>query len=389
LRGGILRALVFDPFAGISGDMTLGALLDLGLPEAWLRALVTDLGLGNIAVDITKVQRCGIACTKVDFELPHEHTHRHLQHVLDIVNRANVSPLTRTRAADAFQRIATAEAEVHGTTIEKVHFHEVGALDSILDVVCVMAGVEQLGLETFFTRPVAMGSGWIEIEHGKYPVPAPATLKILEGIPVTGLDLAGECTTPTGAALLAALTNGNTAPAAIMPIRTGFGAGTRDPKDRPNCLRAVACEVQDGEAGLFLMQTDIDDMSPEFGPPALDALLGAGALDAVVTPVTMKKGRAGIRLEALVPQHALDAVLTTLFRTTSTLGARYWPVTRPALPRLESVLNWRGQVIRRKTVRLPDGTERSKPEYEDIVRAAEALGLTPYEVRIALEKEQP
>jgi uncharacterized protein (TIGR00299 family) protein len=369
--------------------MALGALLDLGLPAEWLRGFVAQLGVGEPGVRIEKVKRRGIQCTKVDFDLPQEHTHRHLRHILDIIQKSHANERVKRRAEDAFRRIAAAEAEVHGTSIEKVHFHEVGALDAILDVLCVTAGVAELGFEACFTRPVAAGSGWIEIAHGRFPVPAPATLKILEGIPVTGLDLAGECTTPTGAALLATLTGGRPAPDTLVPERTGFGAGTRDPEDRPNCLRVMACEVQAEQGQLYLLQSDIDDLSPEFAPGAQDALIGAGALDAVVVQLTMKKGRPGMRIEALVPGAALERVMDTLFRTTSTLGARYWPVTRPALPRREHTRTWRGQVIRLKTVTLPDGSRRSKPEYDDIARAAEALGLTPWEVRIALEKEEP
>jgi uncharacterized protein (TIGR00299 family) protein len=382
-----MRALIFDPFAGISGDMMLGALIDIGLGEDWLREFVASLGLGEIGVRVEHVRRRGIACASVAFELPHEHAHRHLRHVIDIIDRSSASESVKARAKDAFQRLAVAEAAVHGTTIEKVHFHEVGALDAILDVLGAMAGVEALGFDAFFTRPVAVGSGWVDMAHGRFPIPAPAALKLLDGLELTGFDLAGECTTPTGAAILATLTKGNRVPAGVVAQRSGFGAGARDPEDRPNCLRLIAATLSETAETLHLIQTDVDDMSPEFAPPAQEALLEAGALDVVVYNVSMKKGRPGLRIEALVPAEALDAVIETLFRTTPTIGARHWPVIRPALAREEEVVHWRGQQIRRKRVRLPDGAERTKPEYEDIVRAARALGMTPFEARRALEEE--
>jgi uncharacterized protein (DUF111 family) len=176
-------------------------------------------------------------------------------------------------------------------------------------------------------------------------------------------------------------------PAGVVAHRSGFGAGSRDPEDRPNCIRLIAATLSETAETLHLVQTDVDDMSPEFAPPAQEALLEAGALDVVVYNVSMKKGRPGLRIEALVPAAALDAVIEALFRTTPTIGARHWPVVRPALAREEEVVHWRGQRIRRKRVKLPGGTERTKPEYEDVVRAARALGMTPYEARRALEDE--
>ncbi len=376
-----MKALIFDPFAGISGDMLLGALVDLGLDGEWLKQFVRDLGLGDITVHVERSKRRGIDSGRVYFDLPHEHAHRHLRHVVEIIDRSNASAITKERAREAFTLLAKAEAEVHGTTIEKVHFHEVGALDAILDVLCAMAGIEQLGFEEFFTRPVAVGHGWVDIEHGRFPVPAPATLKLLDGIAVTGENLPGECTTPTGAAILATLTHGRKAPDAYRVLKSGYGAGTRDPEDRPNVLRLIACEIEPAGESLYVVQADVDDLAAEYVPQAQEALLRAGALDAVISNVAMKKGRPGLRFEALVPAARLDAVLEALFASTTTIGARYWAVQRPALTRTESEIEWRGQRIRRKEVRLPDGTIRSKAEYEDVLKAAEALGVSALEVR--------
>ncbi|HSL69020.1 MAG TPA: nickel pincer cofactor biosynthesis protein LarC, partial [Longimicrobiales bacterium] len=308
-----MKGLIFDPFAGISGDMTLGALIDLGLPAEWLRDFVAALGLGNVSVTIERANRRGIACGRVFFDLPHQHEHRHLRHIVEILERAPLTDTVRARALEAFTRLAAAEAAVHGTTPDQVHFHEVGALDAILDVCCSMAGVEQLGFEEFFTRPVCLGSGWIEIEHGRFPVPAPATLHLLAGFAVRDAGLEGECTTPTGAAILATLCQGKAAPAEYRILRSGFGAGSRDPADRPNCLRLIAGELEPlKQDRLFMVQTDIDDLTPELVPSAQDALLEAGALDAVVQSVGMKKARPAVRLEALVPEPSLQRVLYAL-----------------------------------------------------------------------------
>lgn len=385
-----MKALLFDPFAGISGDMTLGALVDLGLPAAWLRDFARSLGIGPVEVVIERVMRRGISAHAVRFELPPEHAHRHLRAILEIVEAADAAVTVKERASQAFRRIAAAEAEVHGTSIEHVHFHEVGARDAILDVLCAMAGVEELGFAAFFTRPVSVGRGFVDIAHGRYPLPAPATLRILEGLPVRDPGFEGECTTPTGAALVATLTGGAEPPMELRPLRSGFGAGWRDTEDRPNCLRLVACEVggERGEA-LFLLQADVDDLAPEYAPAALDALLGAGALDAVLLALGMKKGRAGQRLEALVPAARLQEVMETALTATPTLGVRYWPVQRPALPRREEEVTWRGQRIRLKVVALPGGGSRAKPEFDDVAAAARALGRPPHEVRSALERELP
>ncbi len=388
-----MRALIFDPFAGASGDMILGALVDVGLSPAWLEGFVASLGLADVRVVVERTTRRGIDCGRVHFELPAQHAHRHLQQVLEIVDGSAAAPAVKAKAGEAFRRLAQAEAKVHGTSIERVHFHEVGALDAILDVLCAVAGLAELGIERCYTRPVQLGRGWVEMEHGRFPVPAPAALELLHGLPVRDDGFEGECTTPTGAALLATLTEGRSAPGDYTPLRTGFGAGGRDPEDRPNCLRAIVADVADATAGgasgrLLLVQADVDDMPPEYLPAVQDAVLAAGALDAVLLPLGMKKGRLGTRLEALVPEASLEPVLGALFRESSSIGARWWPVTRPALARSEETVEWRGQRVRRKRVRLPDGSERAKPEHDDVVRAARAVGMSPYAARLELEERE-
>jgi len=383
-----VRALVFDPFAGISGDMILGGLLDLGLPLEWLQKFVADLNLGAIEVGVERVQRRGIACNLLVLRLPHEHAHRHLKDIVRIIEGTGVRPEVRDRAIHAFTLLADAEAEVHGTSRERVHFHEVGALDAVIDVLGAVAGCAELGFEEFYTRPVTLGRGWAMMEHGNFPVPPPAVLKLLQGIPVRDPQFEGECTTPTGAAVLQALTGGKAPPTTFVPRATGFGAGTRDPGDRPNCLRLVAIDATAGDAEeLLVMQTDIDDLTPEYVPPLMDGVLGAGALDCAVTPLVMKKGRAGIRVEVLLRPEHRHAVAAELFRSSSSIGVRSWAVQRTALQRREETVEWRGHALRVKRSSLPGGGERAKPEFEDVVRIATELGMTPFGVYQALLSE--
>ncbi|MDB4950680.1 MAG: putative nickel insertion protein [Gemmatimonadetes bacterium] len=373
-----MRGLIFDPFSGISGDMTVAALLDAGLPLEWLQGFVKDLALGDIRVDAEKVDRLGIRCTRLLLELPHEHAHRHLHHVVKIIEGTGVPAEVRDRAVNAFTLLAEAEAEVHGTTPQKVHFHEVGALDAIVDILSAVAGCAELGVGAFYTRPVALGRGWVDMAHGHFPVPPPATMKLLAGVPVTDPDFQGECTTPTGAALVRALSGGVEPPAVFVPVRDGFGAGTRDPRDRPNCLRVVLIDEPGSEAAtVLLVQCDVDDLSPEYVPPLLEAVLKAGALDCTAMPLLMKKGRPGVRIEALAPAPKLEQVRAAMFQAGTSIGVRFWPVRRETLARSVETVQWRGQEVRVKRSKLPGGGERAKPEFEDVARAAERLGMTP------------
>jgi pyridinium-3,5-bisthiocarboxylic acid mononucleotide nickel chelatase len=375
-----VKSLLFDPYAGISGDMTIGALLDLGLPLEWLRDFVARTGIEGVRVDAERVDRRGIACTYLKLELPHEHAHRHLSDVVRIIDGARVGGEVRDLAVRAFTLLAEAEAEVHGTTPEKVHFHEVGALDAIVDVLGSVGGAHELGFRRFHTRPVALGRGWVDMEHGHFPVPPPAVVKLLEGLPVADPDFQGECTTPTGAAILRALTGGDPPPAGFKVVRSGFGAGTRDPDDRPNCLRLIEIEGGASREELVMLQSDLDDLPPEYAALLVDAALEAGALDCTLTPLVMKKGRPGVRVEALATAGDVEAVRAAIFRNSSSLGVRHWVVERSALARQEEVREWQGQQVRFKRASLPGGGEREKPELEDVVRAARATGRPPYEV---------
>ena len=380
-----MRIAIFDPAAGISGDMTLGALLSLGLPVSWLEELPARLGVRDVRVAVRDVRRSGVLCKQVEFEIPEQPHGRHVGELVQLVERAPISDWVRTRAVRAFQLIGEAEGRVHGVSPEKVHLHEVGAVDAVLDIVGSIEGIERLGVESVYHLPVAVGKGWIEAAHGRLPVPAPATAILLEGLEIAaGGPVEGEATTPTGAALLRVLSAG-APPDRWRLVGSGWGAGQRDPKPYPNALRILVAEAA-GEAGrVVLLATDVDDMSPEYVEPLRQALVGAGALDVQTWPVQMKKGRQGFRVEVMAPEALADAVTAELFRHSTTAGVRRWFAERATLPRHQLTVRLDGVAVRVKV--LDGGNVRVKPEYDDVLAAAKALGRPPIDVARAVERD--
>jgi uncharacterized protein (TIGR00299 family) protein len=374
---------ILHPFSGISGDMTLGALISVGLEPEWLHALPARLGLDGVTVEIRDVKRAGIACTKVDFGIPPQPHGRHLKHIREILARADAPDPVKRAADAAFTLITEQEAAIHGTTPERVHLHEVGAVDAILDILGSIWGFHLIGVSSVYCGPITTGDGVVTAAHGTMPVPAPATMKLLEGHVIkTGPVGAGELVTPTGAALVRVLSAGPE-PSSYVPKRSGFGAGTKEFPDRANALRIVLAEpVTDGKGveELHLLTCEVDDMSPEYLASAADRLRAAGALDVVLQPVIMKKGRAGTRVEVLAAPHAADALETALLAETTSIGVRRSIVRRRALSRDESHVTVLGHSIAVKIVELPDGRRRGKPEFEDVQRVAAATGRTPHDI---------
>jgi uncharacterized protein (TIGR00299 family) protein len=371
---------ILEPFSGISGDMTLGALVDLGLSHEWLRALPARLGLDGVTVRVERVQRAGIDCAKVGFEIPPQPHGRHLRQIREIVQHSDAPALVKKRADEAFTASATVEASIHGVPVERVHLHEVGAVDAILDVVGSIWGLEELGVREVYCGAISTGDGTVRSAHGMLPVPAPATLRLLEGFLVRpGPAGSGELVTPTGAALVRVLARGEP-PQSYVVVRSGYGAGTKDFADRPNALRITLAELasagSDRVEDLVLLAADVDDMEPEYLAGAADALRAAGALDVVLFPSLMKKGRPGARIEVLARSVDAEALERTLFAETTTIGVRRSRVQRHALPREMQSVNVRGQSVRMKIVSLPDGAHRVKPEYDDVARLAEVTGIT-------------
>jgi pyridinium-3,5-bisthiocarboxylic acid mononucleotide nickel chelatase len=373
-----MTVAILDPFSGISGDMTLGALVAVGLDPEWLKALPGVLGLDGVTVRVQEVLRGEIVCIKVDFDIPPQPHGRGLEEIRALVAAAPVPPRVRERADQVYRAIAVAEAEIHGSTPEEVHFHEVGAVDAILDVVGAVWGFELLGIERVYCGAIQAGDGFVRAAHGMLPVPAPATLKILEGFPIRpGPEGAGELVTPTGAGLVKVLAEGPP-PATYVPLRSGFGAGTKDPVGRANALRIVLAEAGDGHGveALVALAADVDDMSGEHLADAAERLREDGALDVVLLASTMKKGRPGTRVEVLARPADADRLEAALLRHTSTIGVRRWPVTRRALARERRVVDVLGHEVALKVVALPDGGRRAKPEFEDVRRVARLTGRT-------------
>jgi pyridinium-3,5-bisthiocarboxylic acid mononucleotide nickel chelatase len=375
-----MRIAIIDPAAGISGDMTLGALLSLGVPAAWLQDLPARLGLSGVGVTIRNASRASVGCRQVEFTIPEQPHGRHVGALVQLVERAPISDWVKLRAMRAFQLLGEAEGRVHGVAPEKVHLHEVGAVDAVLDIVGAIEGFEQLAVDAVYNWPAAVGTGWVQAEHGRLPVPAPATAILLEGVEVvSGGPVEGEATTPTGAALLRVLSSGKP-PGQWRLVSSGWGAGQRNPVHYPNALRILVAEQAVEAARVALLATDVDDMSPEYVEPLRQALLAAGALDVQTWPVQMKKGRSGFRVEVVAPEELADAVTAALFRHSTTAGVRRWVADRATLPRHQVTVQLSPDVtVRVKVLEQPDGV-RVKPEYDDVMAAALALGRPPIEV---------
>lgn len=401
------RFALIDPAAGISGDMLLGALIDLGAPPAWLRALPARLGAPGVAIEIADVMRCGMRSTKVtvtvngategpgDVIHPHDpghdhhhhhpagnHPHRHVGELLRMIAAADLSPWTKERATQTFRLLAEAEGRIHGVAPESVALHEVGAFDALVDIVGAVEGFEQLGITDIRTRPVALGSGWVRAAHGLMPVPTPATALLVEGLAVApDGPIVGEATTPTGAALLRALASSAEPMGQWSAVRTGWGAGGRDPANYANTLRVVIGE-ESGRAAedVMIVATDLDDLSPEYLEPLRAAVFAAGALDVQSWPTQMKKGRTGFRIEALVPPELIGPVTDAFFKHSTTAGVRRWAAARSTLPRDHWVLRTDdGHQFRIKTIHGPDGPQ-VKPEFDDVLAAAERIGQPAYQL---------
>jgi pyridinium-3,5-bisthiocarboxylic acid mononucleotide nickel chelatase len=374
-----------DCAAGASGDMLLGALVDAGVPVGTLQAAVDAVGVERVELVVSPVERHGIGATAVTVRAPDPAVTRTWADVRGLLEAADLPDPVRATALDAFARLARAEAAVHRTTPDDVHFHEVGALDAVADVVGVAAGLHALGLDRLGAGPVTVGSGGTaRSAHGTVPVPAPAVLGLLAeaGAPVRGGPVEAEMCTPTGAALLAAaVTEWGPLPA-MVPVRVGCGAGGRDPAELPNLVRLVLGEPAPAAASgtAVLLETNVDDLDPRLWPDVLERLLAAGAVDAWLTPILMKKGRPAHTLHVLCAPAAVDPVRTEVFVRTSTLGVRELTVGKTALDRAAGEVAVHGHRVRTKLARLHGRVVNVGVEYEDVRAAADALGLPVKEV---------
>lgn len=353
----------FDCFSGISGNMTLGALIDLGVPQEWLEKTLKTSLLDDFDLTITATSRMGIAAKYVEVT-PKSRTERDYAAICRMIEDGSLSPRTKTLSLAMFEKIAAAESTIHGCPKDHIHFHEVGGVDAIVDIVGTCLCVEYLGLEGITASRVSLGTGFVDCAHGRLPVPAPATLEILKDVPVTGTDIPFELTTPTGAAIIKTLAQGFGPMPDMTVSRIGYGAGSRNLKERPNLLRVIAGNHSPISDTVFMIETSIDDMTPEIFGFVMERLFAEGALDVNLIPVFMKKNRPGTQLQVLCHQDTREPLIHIILTETSTLGVRYYPVERRLLDREAMTLETLYGKVAAKKVKTPDGDFRITPEYE-------------------------
>jgi uncharacterized protein (TIGR00299 family) protein len=365
--------------------MVLGAVVDLGLPVETLRDELEALALPGYRLEAKRVVRSGLAATQVEVlaEAPAP-GHRHLRHILELLERSRLAPEVKERAGSLFRRLAEAEAAVHGTSVEKVHFHEVGAVDSIVDIVGGVIALRWLEASRFAASPLNVGTGTVTMSHGTFPVPPPATARLVAGVPVYG-EGEGELLTPTGALLVTAHASAYGPLPSMRIERTGHGAGGRETKGRPNVLRLIVGEEETPAAGdrVVVLETELDDVSPQVLGPLLDRLLHEGALDAFFTPVQMKKGRPGVLVTVLAPPAKREALEELLFRETTTLGVRRQEWDRTVLERDTATVDTAYGAVRVKIGRRGGIVYNASPEFDDCLRAAAERGVAVKEVLAA------
>ncbi|MBO0857101.1 MAG: nickel pincer cofactor biosynthesis protein LarC [Chloracidobacterium sp.] len=390
------RALYLDCFAGASGDMLIGAMLDCGLDLESLRGELLKLGVEGYELSLKRVNRSGISASKFDVHLtgePHTHGHHHDRHhnhehshhralseIVQIISSSSLGSKVKQRAQTIFQRIGEAESKIHDIPIESVHFHEVGAIDSIVDIVGACVAFEALKIGRIISSPLHVGSGTFKCAHGTYPIPGPATAELLKGVPIYSKDVEGELLTPTGAAIISTLAE-SYGPMPMMKIeKIGYGAGTRDYPKFPNALRALIGELEEDAdrtpGALTVIEASIDDLNPQVFGYLMEKALAAGALDIFYTPAQMKKNRPGVLLTLLCDPADRERMCDLIFRETTTLGVRYRTEQREILTREFVTVETEYGPIRIKVSRSKDGQVMNvSPEFEDCRAAAEKNGV--------------
>ena len=399
-----MKTLYFDCFSGASGDMILGALLDAGLPLEELRHALGTLGLEARSIEAARVDRAGVAATKVrvrttestgaaegheEVHEPHSHalhathSHRTLAEIAALIERSALSDAAKSKAKNLFTRLGEVEAAIHQVPLDRVHLHEVGALDSIIDIVGAVHALECLAPDVIVASPLNVGGGTVRCAHGDYPVPAPATVRLLEGVPIYSSGSDGELVTPTGALLVTAYAS-SFGPLPLMSVeRVGYGAGDRNPPGRPNVLRVLVGKTAD-EARVervVLIQCEIDDMNPQIFGVLMDRLYEAGALDVFYVPVQMKKNRPGTLLTIVAPPGHREALSGIVFRESTTLGLRFHEVSRECLDREIVSIETRLGPVRVKIARRASAVVNVSPEFDDCARLATESRLSVKEVQ--------
>ncbi len=377
-----MKLAYFDCRCGISGDMTLGALVDAGVSLDKLNAAVESLGLPDCRLVAQEVKKNGFRATQVTVEVPPEQGHRHLSDILRMIHRSRLTNGQKELAGRIFRRLADAEAQVHGIPVDKVHFHEVGAADSIADVVGSAVGWDLLGADRLVVSPIPTGTGTVKIDHGRCSVPAPATAELLKGIPLAESSVPHELTTPTGAAIVATLADAFGPLPAMTLERIGYGAGKRDLDQQANLVRLFVGEAPHARGGetVWVVETNLDDVTGELIGYCTARLRDLGVLDVYTTAIQMKKGRPAVKLSVLCEEPQVGAVEAVVFAETSTLGVRRWPVRRHVLPRRPHQVQTPWGPVEGKIGWLDDGSPRFAPEFESCRQIATRHGVPLQEV---------
>ena len=390
-----MKTLYFDCFAGASGDMILGAMVAAGVDPEALREQLSLLNVEGFKIDFETVNRSGLSATYARVETVHEHKHRHLSHIRRIIEESGFSDAAKDLSLRIFTRLAEAEARVHNEPVEKVHFHEVGALDAIVDVAGAAICFDLLKIDRFVSSPLHVGSGMVKMAHGSFPVPPPAVTELLRGVPFYSGDIKGELLTPTGAAIITTVCKEFGPIPSIKTDRTGYGAGTREYEDFPNVLRVLIGETEAADAAserLWVIETNIDDVSPQIIGHVMDRVFELGALDCYFTSVQMKKNRPGVLLSVICGAEEKEAVIKLLFVETTTLGVRSYEVERRALRRSIVQVETQYGPISVKVAHLNGRVVNEMPEFEQCrqaaIRADVPLKLVEEAARVALAKSR-
>ena len=385
-----MKIAYLDTVSGIAGDMTMAAFVSAGLSIDELGFELKKLPLPGFELIGKHVMRNAISAVHLEVAISHTpHYHRHLKDINNLIDASHLSQRVKEVAKSIFHVIGRAEAKIHDTTLEKIHFHEVGAVDSIVDIVGTAICLEKFGIERVYTSPVRLGSGGtVNTQHGVMPTPTPATLEILREYPTVLTNIPDELTTPTGAGIVKALSSGVLSDEVIRVHTVGYGAGSKELPQLPNLLRVVIGELDSAyeQEQLVVVETNIDDMNPQVYPYLIEKLLDAGAHDAYLVPIIMKKGRPGILLSVMTGKSKLDAVSEIIYKQTSTIGLRVQEMGRRKLQRREMEIHTQFGVVRAKAV-LRDGKEVIAPEFDEFRRIADERGMSVLDVQQALLRE--
>jgi pyridinium-3,5-bisthiocarboxylic acid mononucleotide nickel chelatase len=369
-----MRIAYGDLIGGISGDMFVGAMLDLGLSLDKLKSELKKIPTLRYTLTVSKKTIHSIRATRFQVVCRDKEPERSWKQIRRLIAGSSLRPKVKEAGIDIFSRLAEAEGKIHGVAPEKVHFHEIGATDSIVDIMAAAAGAHELGIDAFHFSRIPLGRGLTRALHGPLPIPGPATLELLKSLPVQGIDLDGETVTPTGAAILSTLGKSFGAQPSMTMEKIGYGAGQRDFPNRPNVFRLVigTDAVPWSQEEMLVIESNIDDMNPEFYDYVFDLLFAAGARDVFLSPIQMKKNRPGILLRVIAEPKDRDTLARIILSETSTIGVRYYPLGRIILKRISEKLKTRYGTIRVKVVEEPNGTNRVAPEYDDLKRIASA-----------------